>query len=211
MSQPRVAVPATPGGAVQPGQAELPNKWMGIARSIATFLAIQAGGYFCKVLETKLISSHEIWDEIRRIPCSASVCINQADGQLGMSSSTPATPAPSAVPEVSTSSGVAAPATPVKAVIAEPLWDLGTPMSMLLYTSLSEIPYGLADAKPVIRWDGLTYGNYADVRAETLSLDVPQAVRTGNASWWMDVVLVKDGGEIKGKAQEDVAVYTKRA
>ena len=128
-----------------------------------------------------------------------------------MSSSTPATPAPSAVPKVSTSSGVAAPATPVKAVIAEPLWDLGTPISMLLYTSLSEIPYGLADAKPVIRWDGLTYGNYADVRAETLSLDVPQAVRTGNASWWMDVVLVKDGGEIKGKAQEDVAVYTKRA
>lgn len=81
---------------------------------------------------------------------------------------------------------------------------------MLLYTSLLETP-SLANIEPVVRWDGLTYGNYADVRAEDLLLDVPQAVRTGNASWWMDVVLVKDGGTVKGRQADEVALYRKRA
>lgn len=81
---------------------------------------------------------------------------------------------------------------------------------MLLYTSLSDTP-NLSNADSVLRWDGLTYGNYADIRAEDLMLEVPQAVRSGNASWWMDVVLVKDGGSVQGRRPTEVAFYRKRA
>lgn len=128
-------------------------------------------------------------------------------------SGAPATPAtaPSAAPgaSISGSSAVGGIVANVSTVPAEPAWELGTPISMLLYTSLLESP-NLANIEPVVRWDGLTYGNYADVRAEDLLLDVPQPVRTGNASWYMDVVLVKDGGDIENKGPNDVALYRKR-
>lgn len=81
---------------------------------------------------------------------------------------------------------------------------------MLLYTSLLEYP-NLSNIEPVVRWDGLTYGNYADVRAEDLLLDIPQSVRNANATWWMDIVLVKDGGNVQEKSRNEVALYRKRA
>jgi hypothetical protein len=43
MTQPRTAAPVVAGGAGGPGQAEPANKWFGIAKSVAGFLAIQTG------------------------------------------------------------------------------------------------------------------------------------------------------------------------
>lgn len=43
MAQPRTAAPAAGGAVAASGQAEPANKWIGIARSVAMFLAVQTG------------------------------------------------------------------------------------------------------------------------------------------------------------------------
>ncbi|AAW45128.1 hypothetical protein CNBL2630 [Cryptococcus deneoformans B-3501A] len=76
---------------------------------------------------------------------------------------------------------------------ALPAWELGTPLSMVLYTSTSPTGQDIDPLHPVVQWDGLTYGNWNDEREADLVLDVPESV-LHNGSWWLDIVLVKDGG-----------------
>ena len=100
---------------------------------------------------------------------------------------------------------------------AVPIWPLGTPLSMLLFTSTTELPQAQLQTPlpewndPVVVWDGLTYGNWNDVRDVDLLLDVPESVRSHNGSWWMDVLLVRGGGtDFTGKGPGDVAMFRKR-
>lgn len=76
---------------------------------------------------------------------------------------------------------------------ALPAWELGTPLSMVLYTSTSPTGQDIDPLHPLVQWDGLTYGNWNDEREADLVLDVPESV-LHNGSWWLDIVLVKDGG-----------------
>jgi hypothetical protein len=82
-------------------------------------------------------------------------------------------------------------------------------MSMVLYTSLTP-ESDLASASLVERFDHIKYGDWSESRTSDLVLDVPLAVRNGNASWWMDVVLVKDGGDAIGRPANEVAIYRKQ-
>jgi hypothetical protein len=89
---------------------------------------------------------------------------------------------------------------------ASPLWALNTPLSMLLYLSTSpsseDVHY---TDHPLVKWDGLTYGNWKDERSVDLLVDVPESVRLGNGSWWIETVLVKGGGDAVGKSPREVA------
>ncbi|ORX36323.1 cleft lip and palate transmembrane 1, partial [Kockovaella imperatae] len=99
-------------------------------------------------------------------------------------------------------------AAPIKVT---PIWPLGTPLSMLLYTSTAVDSSDLDVTKPLLVWDGLTFGDYKDIREADLTLNVPQNVRVHNASWWMDIILVKGGGiDLVGKGQDEVALYRKQ-
>jgi hypothetical protein len=81
---------------------------------------------------------------------------------------------------------------------------------MLLYTSTSIGGRDLDHEKPLVAWDGLTYGGWNDVREADLMLDVPESVRMQNGSWFLDILLVKGGGhELAGKGPGDVVVYRK--
>lgn len=95
--------------------------------------------------------------------------------------------------------------------VANPIWPSGTPMSMLLFLSISSTSDDIDLSKPLITWDDLTFGDWKQEREEDLLLDVPQSVSHGNGSWWMDIKLVKDGGKIQEKKIEDIASYRKRA
>lgn len=81
---------------------------------------------------------------------------------------------------------------------------------MFLYSSVSPTGDDVELTSPLVKWDGLTYGNYKDEREVDLVLDVPHSVRTGNGSWWLDIKLVKGGGSAIGKPVQDVATYRKR-
>jgi hypothetical protein len=120
------------------------------------------------------------------------------------------TPAPSGPESPGTTSTPAQPNVAGKQ-IATPIWPIGTPMSMLLFLSTSETSDDIDLANPYISWDGLTFGDWKEVREEDLILDVPESVSHGNGSWWMDIKLVKDGGNVKDKGIDDVASYRKRA
>jgi hypothetical protein len=95
--------------------------------------------------------------------------------------------------------------------LADPIWPLGTPMSMLLFLSTSETSDDIDLANPLISWEDLTFGDWKQEREEDLVLNVPHSVSHGNGSWWMDIKLVKDGGSISEKKIEDIASYRKRA
>lgn len=82
-------------------------------------------------------------------------------------------------------------------------------MSMLLYSNAEDNVKNIQWGNPDVRWDGLTYGDWKDVRAEDLILDVPERVRADNGSWWMDVLLVKGEGLPIGKPETDIAHYRK--
>lgn len=83
-------------------------------------------------------------------------------------------------------------------------------MSMLLYVNTAEETQGIDAANPNVIWEGLTYGNWKDVREEDLILEVPESVRAHNGSWWMDILLLKDGGVSPvGRPTEDIAVHRK--
>ena len=125
-----------------------------------------------------------------------------------MGGKTDQTPAPSG-PAAPGSTLTPANTVPGKAM-AEPIWPLGTPLSMVLYLSTSETADDVDLAEPLLTWDGLTFGNWKDEREADLIVDVPESVRNHNGSWWMDVKLVKDGGSPLGKKLEDVATYRKR-
>lgn len=132
---------------------------------------------------------------------------------MGLGPKTPTTPAaPSAVPESPPATGqTPAPAQP-SSLTADPFWPLGTPLSMLLYTSTSPSGDDLDLRNPIVTWDGLEYGRWSDVREADLLLDVPQSVRSQNGSWFLDILLVKGGGaELDGKGPGQVAMYRKRA
>jgi hypothetical protein len=82
---------------------------------------------------------------------------------------------------------------------------------MLLYLSTTETGSDIDVSKPLIAWDGLTYGNWKDEREADLILDVPDSVRKSNGSWWMDIKLVKGGGDLShAKPVDEVASYRKR-
>jgi hypothetical protein len=119
-----------------------------------------------------------------------------------------ATDAAGGVPEAAiTGASVAAPV--VISKVAHPIWPLGTPMSMLLYVSTAPDANHITADAPTVIWDDLTYGNWKDVREEDLLLDVPETVRSDNGSWYMDVLLVKDGGSPVGRPAAEVAHHRK--
>lgn len=128
------------------------------------------------------------------------------DHQLGMTQpSSPAPSTPNANPAADATSAVKL--DPLK---VSPIWPLGTPLSMLLYTSTVADSSDLDITKPAVVWDDLTFGDYKDVREADLTLNVPQSVRANNGSWWMDIILVKGGGiDFVGKGREEVALYRK--
>lgn len=132
------------------------------------------------------------------------------DSQLGMGGDKGVTPASSGPASPGTTSTPAQPNSPGKQ-LADPIWPLGTPMSMLLFLSTSETSDDIDLASPLISWDDLTFGDWKQEREEDLVLDVPHSVSHGNGSWWMDIKLVKDGGSVKDKKIEDIASYRKRA
>jgi hypothetical protein len=77
---------------------------------------------------------------------------------------------------------------------------------MLLYLSTSPTGSDVSyTQEPLVKWDGLTYGGWKDERMVDLMLDVPESVRLGNGSWWIDTVLVKGGGEPAGKSPLEIA------
>ncbi|WVN90496.1 uncharacterized protein L203_105732 [Cryptococcus depauperatus CBS 7841] len=92
---------------------------------------------------------------------------------------------------------------------AQPIWPLGTPLSMSLYTSTSATGSDMDAATPLVHWDSLTFGNWDDQREEDLILEVPKDVRFNNATWWIDIVLVKDGGLPVKKRAEDILIHRK--
>jgi len=123
-----------------------------------------------------------------------------------------AKPAPTTSAPASTPGSTAIQPSAPGVINAEPAWALGTPISMLLYTSTSPTGSDLDLASPLVAWDNLTYGGWKDEREVDLLLDVPRSVRMSNGSWWMDVMLVKGGGtSLAAKGQGEVAMYRKRA
>ena len=126
-----------------------------------------------------------------------------------MGQSPQVTPAPAAESPESPVTSQSAPSAPLGPHIIEPIWPLGTDMSMLLYTSIASMSQP-ATSSFVTRFDGLKYGSTAEHYSADLLLDVPHAVRNGNASWWMDVILLKDGGDVVGRPIEDIAVSRKQ-
>ena len=96
--------------------------------------------------------------------------------------------------------------------MVDPIWPLGTPLSMLLYTSTRADSSDLVASQPLVAWHDLTFGDYKDEREVDLTLTVPESVRSHNGSWWMDVMLVKGGGlPHEGQGPNDIALYRKRA
>jgi hypothetical protein len=122
-----------------------------------------------------------------------------------------------AKPAVANNTPAAQPVVPGAPVIAgpllaEPFWPLGTPLSMLLYTSTTPDSRDTKFNEPLVVWDGLTYGDFADVRDANIVVDIPESVRSHNGSMWLDVVLLKDGGRNPlDKPRSDVAISRKRA
>lgn len=96
-------------------------------------------------------------------------------------------------------------------LVAKQAWDAGTTMSMLLFpnTAADFSPSAVNFEAPLLRWDNLTLGNWKDERLEDFVLDVPESVRADNGSWWMDILLVKDGGSALGREAGDVAHHRK--
>lgn len=90
-------------------------------------------------------------------------------------------------------------------------WETGTPFSALLYFSTLADPLDVAsEVKPTVVWDGLTFGGWKEVREEDLVLDVPDSVRAHNGSWYVDILLIKGGGDSPaGKDGADVAHHRK--
>lgn len=92
---------------------------------------------------------------------------------------------------------------------ASPAWEAGTPMSMYLYVNTAPSPAGIDVQNPNVIWDGLTFGDWKDVREEDLIIDVPETVRAENGSLFMDILLVKDGGSPIGREPGVVANHRK--
>ncbi|KAL1409511.1 hypothetical protein Q8F55_003494 [Vanrija albida] len=90
-------------------------------------------------------------------------------------------------------------------------WEKGTPFSALLYFSTLADPLDVAsEVRPSVVWDGLTFGGWKDVREEDLVLDVPDSVLARNGSWYVDILLVKGGGDSPiGKDGADLAHHRK--
>ncbi|KAK4686060.1 hypothetical protein P7C73_g4075, partial [Tremellales sp. Uapishka_1] len=130
-------------------------------------------------------------------------------GFLGLKTNQPA-PITPVVPDSSLPVSSTPIQTPLAPVLANQAWPFGTPVSMLLFTSVSPSSEDLDLASPVVAWDGLTYGSWKDQREVDLVLDVPESVRAGNGSWYMDIVLVKGGGiDLTGKQPNEIAKYRK--
>ncbi|ORY25820.1 cleft lip and palate transmembrane protein 1-domain-containing protein [Naematelia encephala] len=128
---------------------------------------------------------------------------------LGMGSTKPSPQVPAST-DGAISNGPVTPSQPGQ-ILAQSLWPIGTPLSMLLYTSTSPDGEDIDHDKPLVVWDGLTYGEWKDEREADLELDVPESVRANNGTWWMDVVLVKGGGDsLSGKGPLEVAGYRKQ-
>lgn len=163
------------------------------------------------------LPSDQVWNEIRAYPYFAGR--DHADASQAGIGQTPPTAAPDT--DAGTAAGAAdgaaaapaaqsAGATQPPAITAVPYWPLGTPMSMLLYVSPEESVAKVDIRHPSVVWDGLEYGNWKDQREENIILDVPETVRSHNGSWWMDILLVKGGGNTPvDKAPGDVVGYRK--
>lgn len=93
--------------------------------------------------------------------------------------------------------------------MAELAWPKGTNMDMLVYISTAPTVQEIDAENPTIAWKGLTFGNWKDKREEDLILDVPEIVRADNGSWWMDILLVKDGGSPISRPGNEVASHRK--
>ncbi|ODO09245.1 hypothetical protein I350_02845 [Cryptococcus amylolentus CBS 6273] len=144
-------------------QEEQPNRINGIVRSVVMFFGVQ--------MAMKYGMSYF---GIGSTSAAPKAPINPSDP-----ASTPLTNAPR--PQAT--------ATPP----ALPAWDLGSPLSIVFYTSTSPAADDIDLSSPLLQWDDLTYGNWADEREADLLLDVPESVQH-NGSWWLHTVFVKDGG-----------------
>ncbi|GMK56311.1 hypothetical protein CspeluHIS016_0301510 [Cutaneotrichosporon spelunceum] len=133
---------------------------------------------------------------------------------LGMGpASTPDTPpsadGAAAAAASATVASASAPSAPAS-LVASPAWAVGTTLSLLLFANTApDFSPGSVDwTAPTLRWDNITLGDWKDARAADLALPVPASVQS-NGSWWMDIVLLKDGGDALGRAVGDVAHHRK--
>nr|XP_018264582.1 cleft lip and palate associated transmembrane protein [Kwoniella dejecticola CBS 10117]OBR86740.1 cleft lip and palate associated transmembrane protein [Kwoniella dejecticola CBS 10117] len=158
-------------------------------------------------------SNDKIWGVVRSVAMFVAVQAAMKYGMqyMGLNNKGPTPPVP--VPSGPADGAASAPpvaATPKSAVNAVPAWDLGTPLSMLLYTSTSPGGLDVNLDKPLVQWDGLTYGEWKDEREADLILDVPESVWAHNGSWYMDIVLVKGGGLPKQAGLGNVSAFRKQ-
>jgi hypothetical protein len=115
---------------------------------------------------------------------------------------------PSAGITGASAAGAASSAKPAGPLYAEPIWPTGTPLSMWVYVNTAPTWQEIDPSAPTLSWDDLTLGDWKDVREADLLLDVPASVQN-NGSWYMDVFLVKDGGEIVGRSPAEIAHHRK--
>ncbi|WWD08870.1 hypothetical protein V865_006984 [Kwoniella europaea PYCC6329] len=157
-------------------------------------------------------NNDKIWGVVRSVAMFVAVQAAMKYGMqyMGMGGNkSPSPPAPS--PAGTTAGSASTPvAVPQGSQLATPAWDLGTPLSMLLYTSTSPSGRDVDLDHPLVQWDGLTYGEWKDEREADLILDVPESVWAHNGSWYMDVILVKGGGTPVGKGPGNVSAYRKQ-
>ncbi|OCF58074.1 cleft lip and palate associated transmembrane protein [Kwoniella mangroviensis CBS 10435] len=157
-------------------------------------------------------NNDKIWGVVRSVAMFVAVQAAmkygmQYMGMGGNKSPSPPVPSPAGITAGTASTPVAV---PQGSQLATPAWDLGTPLSMLLYTSTSPSGRDVDLDHPLVQWDGLTYGEWKDEREADLILDVPESVWAHNGSWFMDVVLVKGGGTPGGKGPGNVSAYRKQ-
>ncbi|WOO79514.1 Cleft lip and palate transmembrane protein 1 [Vanrija pseudolonga] len=178
------AQPAAAGGtAAAAAPAQDNNQLWTIARMVGTFLAVQAVSKY---------GMEYFGFAPKSAPAAPAVEVN---GTAGAESAVAA--------NMSAPFGGATEATSA--------WETGTPFSALLYFSTLVDPLDVAsEVKPTVVWDGLTFGGWKEVREEDLVLDVPDSVRSHNGSWYVDILLVKGGGDSPaGKDGADVAHHRK--
>ncbi|WWC68762.1 uncharacterized protein I206_102696 [Kwoniella pini CBS 10737] len=159
-------------------------------------------------------ANDKIWGVLRSVAMFVAVQAAMKYGMnyMGMNSKSPTPPVP--VPSGTDGAAASSPApvdTSQSAVVnAVPAWDLGTPLSMLLYTSTSPGGLDVNLDKPLVQWDGLTYGGWKDEREADLVLDVPESVWAHNGSWYMDIILVKGGGLPKQAGLGNISAFRKQ-
>ncbi|BEJ13292.1 hypothetical protein CspHIS471_0304660 [Cutaneotrichosporon sp. HIS471] len=155
----------------------------------------------------------KIFTIVRSLAIFMAIQIAMKYGMKYLGLSPPATPTPA--PATPDGDVVAAAAStggtvPPISIVAHPAWALGTTLSLLLFANTAPdfSPSTVDWNTPLLRWDNITLGSWKDAREADLVLPVPESVQS-NGSWWMDVLLVKDGGSALNRDGADVAHHRK--